>query len=1019
MKEKLIHILSHTHWDREWYLNSKYVNHWLIPFFDALFAMLDREQSYKFVLDGQTLIIEDLLEQVAENNLDPSYYNQKIKQYVMEKRLVIGPYYLQPDWQLISEEAIVRNLLYGRKIAAAYGGAMPVGWLLDNFGQISQIPQIHQGFGLNSLFVWRGLEMDPENVTTEFEWFAPDGSSVLGIFLLSSYRNAMRLADLSEIMQDRLSFEAEKLAPFLTTGNVLMMNGYDQEMFPDDILPHLCTLAADENGCRVTQSTPEEYAAAIRAEKPVLQPLTGQQYCGRFVSVFPGILSSRMYIKQRNDTVQRLAERYTEPICAILSCMGRRYPAESLENAWKLILKNHPHDSICGVGIDDIYTDMQERYDLATDILHFEMHRAYRSLAGNIHTAALPDADAAYVAFNPLAFTRDALLYIPCSPAQMQYFSDDKAQRLESVKVDGGYLVKAKDIPALGYMTLYAHDDTAGDIAQMQEAPPLPMLENAWMQVHIHPNGTLSVLDKRTNTRYTDLLTFEDTADAGDEYNYSHIQKDTPYRSANVEAKITLEENNALRQTYRIETHMSLPCALTENRQSRTEQTRLLPLVTRITLAQHSPVLEFETSLRNTVKDHRLRVLFPTDIKSDVSYAQTQFDVCTHAIGRASYPTQIPDAVNRAINGAYEPLPAVCFPQRNFSGIGDGQKGVAILNAGLPEYEVLPKRSTLALTLFRSVGSIARSDLLSRNGDAGPAIATPDAQCLRDMRFSYGFYPHGGTWADAKVTSVADAFSTKVSVWKTGIHPGVLPPQKQFFAVEDSANRVAVSCCKCAEDGLGIVLRLYNNTDVVADASLQFAFPILRAELMTLSEETIAPILPKNDHAFCLPVAPKKIVTVRIVPQMQDVLLHHEAHAPLLIEEPPRQEDFSSYGGEAVVSAEDVQAETARAVRLEQAYAQSLQALDAETDATPLAHSLRIMQMETVHRESLEARLSATLIWKKHLMLHCKDNAELKSALSDIDQTLRKLGMELNNTRIAKRSQEYIVDYYRHQKDDC
>ena len=133
LKKYTAHILSHTHWDREWYLNSPYTNEWLIPFFNGLFAMLDKEPNYKFILDGQLSMIEDYFEELSKNDMSVSKARRTIRAHVERGALFIGPYYLQPDWQLLSEESLVRNLLVGQRLASELGGSMKSGWLLDNF----------------------------------------------------------------------------------------------------------------------------------------------------------------------------------------------------------------------------------------------------------------------------------------------------------------------------------------------------------------------------------------------------------------------------------------------------------------------------------------------------------------------------------------------------------------------------------------------------------------------------------------------------------------------------------------------------------------------------------------------------------------------------------------------------------------------------------------------------------------------------------------------------------------------
>ncbi len=152
----------------------------------------------------------------------------------------------------------------------------------------SQTAQIHKEFGMKGLYVWRGVEMDPENVKSEFIWEAPDGTRLPSAYLLNSYRNVMRLAEYSDIMQDRILDEVDKLQDFMASSNILMMNGYDQEMIPDDIQPLLKTGALDTENIKVTQSNPERYLSSVLDEKPELITLKGPLYSGRFIAVFPG-----------------------------------------------------------------------------------------------------------------------------------------------------------------------------------------------------------------------------------------------------------------------------------------------------------------------------------------------------------------------------------------------------------------------------------------------------------------------------------------------------------------------------------------------------------------------------------------------------------------------------------------------------------------------------------------------------------------------------------------------------------
>ena len=101
--------------------------------------MFEKEPDYIFVLDGQMAMVEDYFEELDKHNYNLNVYKRKIRKYVGQNRLFIGPYYLQPDWQLLSDESLVRNLTYGIQTAKELGGAMKVGWMLDNLGKFRKL----------------------------------------------------------------------------------------------------------------------------------------------------------------------------------------------------------------------------------------------------------------------------------------------------------------------------------------------------------------------------------------------------------------------------------------------------------------------------------------------------------------------------------------------------------------------------------------------------------------------------------------------------------------------------------------------------------------------------------------------------------------------------------------------------------------------------------------------------------------------------------------------------------------
>ena len=183
-----VHIINHTHWDREWFMTSIYTSRWIPGLIDKLDQLVDQNPAYRFLFDGQTLVIEDLLAVAPD-------YAPRIEALVAGGHLTIGPYYCQPDWQLTGGELLIRNLVYGQQDLARFGGTMHTGWLVDTFGHISQAPQIHRLFGIDAVYVWRGVpRLEPY-----FFWQGADGSQLLTIDLFGGYRNLYGVTHAPEV----------------------------------------------------------------------------------------------------------------------------------------------------------------------------------------------------------------------------------------------------------------------------------------------------------------------------------------------------------------------------------------------------------------------------------------------------------------------------------------------------------------------------------------------------------------------------------------------------------------------------------------------------------------------------------------------------------------------------------------------------------------------------------------------------------------------------------------------------
>src|SRR5581483_4169659 len=144
-----VHVVSHTHWDREWYHPFERFRQRLVALVDDLVDNPPRIGE-SFLLDGQAIILEDYLAVRPERAA-------ALRTLVRDGRLEAGPWYVLADELIPSGEAIVRNLLAGRRVLARFGTASPpVLYCPDSFGHPAALPSIAAGFGLPLIVLWRG-----------------------------------------------------------------------------------------------------------------------------------------------------------------------------------------------------------------------------------------------------------------------------------------------------------------------------------------------------------------------------------------------------------------------------------------------------------------------------------------------------------------------------------------------------------------------------------------------------------------------------------------------------------------------------------------------------------------------------------------------------------------------------------------------------------------------------------------------------------------------------------------------
>lgn len=368
-------LISETHWDRAWYLPFEQFRLKLVKLVNNLLEILetDKEFSY-FTFDGQTVVLEDYLEVVPEKRA-------LLRTLIQAGRILIGPWYVLPDEYLISGESMIRNLLMGRTVANEFGPVMNVGYIPDPFGHVSQVPQILSQFGIDSAVFARGTGNEVDELGAEFIWEGSDGSEVLAHWLPLSYGNTAGLPDDVDDAVSIIEQVMEDLRPHSRVGLMLLMNGSDH-LEPQRHVPEVIRKYNSKNEKRIVMGTLPMFIGRLREKREQLKRFRGEFRKSKHQNLLSGVYSARVFLKQANESAQNTLERWVEPLCTVSAISGNSYPGDEIRQAWRYLLKNHPHDDICGCSIDEVHDDMMLRYRWIGEITEALVDQALESLAG-------------------------------------------------------------------------------------------------------------------------------------------------------------------------------------------------------------------------------------------------------------------------------------------------------------------------------------------------------------------------------------------------------------------------------------------------------------------------------------------------------------------------------------------------------------------------------------------------------------------------------------------------------------
>ena len=565
-----VYVVPHTHWDREWYETFATFRAQLVDLWDELLSLTEADADFRFLMDGQTVVIDDYLEVRPEAK-------PRLERAVARGQIQVGPWYTLPDEFLVSGETLIRDLQRGIASADAHGGSMRVGYLPDSFGHAAQMPQLYRQLGFRHAAVWRGVPLTIDRVA--FIWEAPDGSQILTAYMGNSYSHGVDLPTEADGLATRIAAALRAIEPFHPGADVLLMNGNDH------VLPQRALSAAVRgasgrlNGTRIRLARLDDYLGTLpQQEWPLWR---GELRSSARANVLMGTLSARLGKKQLYAKATRMLERIAEPI----ACLTRIDAAGELQRAWTLLLQNAAHDTACGSGIDAVAEESGQR---SIDAL---------TLTSSVRDRALPRLAGDGQVWNPSAFPRQGLVEV------------------------GGTLIRTSVISGCSVGSLVSREPGVPAIARSMH------LENAHLTCDLSPDGTFIVVDRQTGTHYAALHRLVDEGDAGDEYNFSPIPDSMPLPSPVRNFASTISEPGPLRGSLETRFDYVVPSGLSKDRRRRADVDTVLPVRLAISLEADTPRLDIELDVINRATDHRLRVHFPLPFSATASAADTPFHV--------------------------------------------------------------------------------------------------------------------------------------------------------------------------------------------------------------------------------------------------------------------------------------------------------------------------------------------------------------------------------------------------------
>lgn len=724
---KKVHVVLHSHWDREWYFTTSDSLVLLDQVLTDVIKTLEKNKSLSFCLDGQVSIIDDYLS-VRPDNLS------RMVTLVNHNQLEVGPWYTQTDTFYVSGESIVNNLYYGiHRCQQLFGTYMKVAYLPDTFGFSHDLPMIVSGFGIHHAIIWRGVDFQKNRIEPNFVWSHLSGDKVKTTVLHGGY-GAFKKANSSPVfMKKQLKPLLSNIAEMTAQDHILMPVGNDQLNINHLIQTHLSNY-----GDHFVLSRYQDFFDCFEATKA--PEFSGEFREPRYARVHRTSGGVRVDIKNSNYKAEQQLIRITQPLSVLAQDLGIDVGVGIIERSWKKLFEGQAHDGIVGCVSDDTALDILNRNKQAYELAKSQENLIKKQLG---HHIVLCEEEV--LLFN--------LTLKKATQAQLiEVFSYDEHIVFENVifsEIIASTLIKGHENALIerpeGNEYQKERDYYRHLMLVKVELDPMSYATIKYKAVHEDKKQSLTVNDQTINNEsycfkivnnklqlitknnvYTDFIRVVDQGNAGDTYDFSPLPEESQVIYFDISSVQTTKKQFS--QLMNIEFVARLPL----NIQDRIEQrfnARATMKLSILLIEGEAP--QFDFYFNNQVDNHRLRIGFQLG------------NVATQSLASSPFGWIERDIVNESALFGWQDVSLECpidvHPNSGIVGtVGSGIRPW-ILNKGIKEYQI--KGEHAYFTCFSSTDELGKADLLYRPGRAsGDVTKKGHVRILTPMAQVHGLH---------------------------------------------------------------------------------------------------------------------------------------------------------------------------------------------------------------------------------------------------------------------------------------